>query len=116
LQKRKLLAAHCASAITVTPRRASHLYVLRRQNGMVRAAGAEGPRFIWTVCYFAAQEFLKDVPFTLALIEFDGADTLFLSRLSAVERADIRIGMKGEAEVSPQGDVVSADVIFISAS
>ena len=39
----------------------------------------------FTVCYFGSEEFLPETPFVLALIEFEGADTLFLGRLIGVD-------------------------------
>jgi uncharacterized OB-fold protein len=67
----------------------------------------------WTVCYFAAQEFLKEVPFTLVLVEFDGVDTLFLSRLIGVERAEMRIGMNIKAKFRRKATWSVRDVYFV---
>ncbi|HXJ76083.1 MAG TPA: OB-fold domain-containing protein, partial [Candidatus Dormibacteraeota bacterium] len=67
----------------------------------------------WTVCYFAAQEFLKEVPFALALVEFDQVDTLFLSRLVGVERDEIKIGMKVKAKFRRKATWSARDVYFI---
>lgn len=39
----------------------------------------------FTVCYFGSQEFLPETPFVLALIEFEGANTLLLTRLMGVD-------------------------------
>jgi uncharacterized OB-fold protein len=39
----------------------------------------------FTVCYFGSEEFLPETPFVLALIEFDGVDTLLLTRLMGVD-------------------------------
>lgn len=39
----------------------------------------------FTVCYFGSEEFLPECPFMLALIEFEGADTLFLGRLLGLD-------------------------------
>lgn len=39
----------------------------------------------FTVCYFGSEEFLPECPFVLALIEFEGAQTLFLGRLVGVD-------------------------------
>jgi uncharacterized OB-fold protein len=69
----------------------------------------------WTVCYFAAQEFLKDVPFALVLVEFDDVDTLFLSRLVGVERTDIQIGMKIKAKFRRKATWSVRDVYFVRA-
>jgi uncharacterized OB-fold protein len=65
------------------------------------------------VCYFAAQEFLKEVPFTLILIEFEGADTLFLSRLIGVERAEMKIGMKVKARFRRKATWSVRDIYFV---
>ncbi len=39
----------------------------------------------FTVCYFGSEEFLPDTPYVLALIEFDGINTLLLTRLTGVD-------------------------------
>ena len=39
----------------------------------------------FTVCYFGSEEFLPDCPFVLALIEFEGVNTLLLTRLMGVD-------------------------------
>ena len=75
----------------------------------------EGRVHSWTVCYFAAQEFLKDVPFMLVLVEFKGVDTLFLSRLVGVERRDIKIGMKVKARFRRKATWSVRDVYFVRA-
>ena len=41
----------------------------------------------FTVCYFGSEEFLPDCPFVLALIEFEGVNTLLLTRLLGVDPA-----------------------------
>ena len=39
----------------------------------------------FTVCYFGSQWFLPECPFVLALIEFEGVNTLLLTRLMGVD-------------------------------
>ena len=39
----------------------------------------------FTVCHFGSEEFLPETPFELALIEFEGVNTLLLSRLMGVD-------------------------------
>src|SRR5258708_1731189 len=80
LAKRKLMGSHCA--------RCNYRYATPRSHCMYCGGKtewfelpSEGRVHSWTVCYFAAQEFLKEVPFTLTLVEFEGVNTLFLSRL-----------------------------------
>jgi uncharacterized OB-fold protein len=45
----------------------------------------EGTVHAFTVCYFGSEEFLPQTPFVLALIEYEGVDTLFLARLVGVD-------------------------------
>jgi len=39
----------------------------------------------FTVCHFGSEEFLPETPYVLALIEFEGVNTLFLTRLMGVD-------------------------------
>ena len=91
------------------------LHVLRRQNRVVRIAGRR-PRSFVDGLLFRRAGVLKDVPFTLVLVEFAGVDTLFLSRLIGVERADIRIGMKVKPKFRRKATWSVRDVYFIPAS
>lgn len=45
----------------------------------------KGKVHTFTVCYFGSEAFLKETPFVLALIEFEGVDTMFLTRLVGVD-------------------------------
>lgn len=39
----------------------------------------------FTVCHFGSEAFIHQTPYALALVEFSGVDTLFLSRLKMVD-------------------------------
>jgi uncharacterized OB-fold protein len=39
----------------------------------------------FTVCHFGSEEFLAETPFILALVEFEGVDTLLLTRLLGLD-------------------------------
>lgn len=52
----------------------------------------------WTTCFFGGQAFLNETPYHLILAEFEGVDTLFLSRIVGVGHDDLAIGM----EIRPQ--------------
>jgi uncharacterized OB-fold protein len=67
----------------------------------------------WTTCYFGSEEFLKETPFNLALVEFDGVDTLLLSRLKGIREPDIFIGMKVRAEFRKSPRYLISDVHFV---
>ena len=114
LAQRKLLGSRCpkCAATYATPR----AHCMRCGGGTEWfELPKEGRVHSWTVCYFAAQEFLKEVPFTLVLVEFDGVETLFLSRLIGVERADMRIGMKVKAKFRRKATWSVRDVYFVKA-
>jgi len=69
----------------------------------------------WTTCYFGSEEFLKETPYNLALVEFEGVNTLLLSRLSGIEQKDIYIGMKVRAEFRKTPRYLISDVHFVPA-
>ncbi|RME86263.1 MAG: Zn-ribbon domain-containing OB-fold protein [Caldilineae bacterium] len=78
----------------------------------------EGRVHAFTVCYFGSEEFLAETPFVLALIEFEGADTLLLSRLLGVdpEQASLDwIGMKVKARFLRNAKLKPTDVYFVPA-
>jgi uncharacterized OB-fold protein len=75
----------------------------------------EGRVHSWTTCYFGGEEFLKETPFNLVLVEFDGVDTLLLSRLFGVEEKDIFIGMKVRAKFRKPARYLISDVHFVPA-
>ncbi len=66
----------------------------------------------WTTCYFGSEEFLKETPFNLAVVEFEGIDTLFLSRLKGVKQQDIYTGMKVRANFREDQKFLVSDVYF----
>ncbi|MHB2036515.1 MAG: Zn-ribbon domain-containing OB-fold protein [Nitrososphaerales archaeon] len=66
----------------------------------------------WTTCYFGSEEFLKETPFNLAVVEFEGIDTLFLSRLKGVKQQDIYTGMKVRANFREDPKFLVSDVYF----
>lgn len=73
----------------------------------------EGKIHTWTTCYFGAEKFLKETPFNLVLVEFEGADTLFLARLVGVEQDDIYIGMPIKAKFKRETELSPTDVYFV---
>ncbi|MBI3352431.1 MAG: Zn-ribbon domain-containing OB-fold protein [Nitrospirae bacterium] len=58
----------------------------------------------FTLCHFGSEAFLKETPYLLILVEFEGFNTLFLSRLKGVDPATAGlklIGTKVEAKFNP---------------
>lgn len=78
----------------------------------------EGTVHAFTVCHFGSEEFLPQTPFVLALIEFEGADTLFLTRLVGVDPQQATldwIGMKVKAHYLRNSKFRPTDVYFTPA-
>ncbi|MCI0475164.1 MAG: Zn-ribbon domain-containing OB-fold protein, partial [Anaerolineales bacterium] len=78
----------------------------------------EGKVHAFTVCHFGSEEFLPETPFVLALIEFEGANTLFLTRLVGVDPHDASldwIGMKVQARYLRNSKFKPTDVYFVPA-
>jgi uncharacterized OB-fold protein len=76
----------------------------------------EGRVHTFTTCYFGSEEFLKETPFHLVLVEFDGVDTLLLSRLMGPRTPEeIRIGMKVKARFRRNSQLKPTDVYFVPA-
>ena len=78
----------------------------------------EGTVHAFTVCYFGSEEFLPETPFVLALIEFKGADTLFLARLVGVDPNQPSldwIGMEVKARYLRNSKFKPTDVYFVPA-
>jgi uncharacterized protein len=75
----------------------------------------EGRVHSWTTCYFGGEEFLKETPFNLVLVEFEGVNTLLLSRLFGIEEEDIFIGMKVQAKFRKPARYLISDIHFVPA-
>lgn len=100
-------------------------YATPRGHGMESGAETEWVRLpdegvvhTFTVCHYGSEEFLAETPFVLALIEFEGADTLFLARLMGVdpEAASLDwVGMKVRAKYVRNSKLKPTDVYFIPA-
>jgi len=70
----------------------------------------------FTVCYFGSEEFLPETPFVLALIEFEGVDTLLLTRLMGVDPQAASldwIGMEVEPRFLRNSKLKPTDVYFV---
>jgi len=72
----------------------------------------------FTVCYFGSQEFLPETPYVLAMIEFEGVNTLLLSRLMGVDPQQPSldwIGKPVKARFLRNSKLKPTDVYFIPA-
>jgi len=69
----------------------------------------------WTICQFSGEPYLQECPFMLGLIEFDGVDTLFMTRLVGLTQEEVRIGMPVKAKFRRRKTWSVNDVYFIKA-
>jgi uncharacterized OB-fold protein len=78
----------------------------------------EGTVHAFTVCHYGSEEFLPECPFILALIEFEGANTLLLTRLIGMDPYQPSldwIGMKVKAKYLRNSKFKPTDVYFVPA-
>ncbi len=76
----------------------------------------EGRVHTYTTCHFGGEAFLKETPFTLILVEFDGVDTMFLSRLVGAEPDEVTVGMPVQAMFRRNCTFKPTDVYFVPAN
>ena len=69
----------------------------------------------FTTCFYGSQEFLADTPYTLLLVELEGADTLLLSRLVGADQSSLEIGMEVEARFRRNSKFNVTDLYFVPA-
>jgi uncharacterized OB-fold protein len=72
----------------------------------------------FTVCFFGSEEFLPETPFVLALIEYEGVNTLFLTRLLGVDHTQASldwIGMEVVPRFLRNSKLKPTDVYFVPA-
>jgi uncharacterized OB-fold protein len=116
LANRHLLASHDeASGYTYANPRGSDMYS-GEETVWVDITDRSATVHAFTVCYFGSEEFLPETPYVLALIEFEGVDTLLLTRLMGVdpEQASLDwIGMPVRPRFLRNSKFKPTDVYFI---
>jgi len=72
----------------------------------------------FTICHFGSQAFLSQCPFILILVEWEGVNTLFLSRLVGADPAKASlewVGRKVKARFVRNSKFAPTDVYFVFA-
>lgn len=118
LSNKRLLA--CREALTgytyANPR--GHDMYSGRETDWIDITDRPARVHAFTVCYFGSEEFLPETPFVLALIEFDGVNTLLLTRLVGVDPNHPTIDWIG-CDVKPRflrnSKLKPTDVYFVPA-
>lgn len=114
LAQKKLLGSKCTACgyVFATPR--AHCMQCGAETEW-HEMPQEGRIHTFTTCFYGGEAFLDETPFTLVLVEFDGADTLFLSRLVGVEHDEVHIGMPVKARFLRNSKFKPTDVYFVAA-
>lgn len=73
----------------------------------------QGKIHSWTTCHFGSEAFLKETPYNLALIEFEGAGSVLLARLRDCVESEIYVGMPVEARFASEPKYSITDVWFV---
>ncbi|MGC8581551.1 MAG: Zn-ribbon domain-containing OB-fold protein [Thermoplasmata archaeon] len=112
LGKKKLLGSKC--------KKCGYVYATPRAHCMMCGAETEwhelplkGKVHTFTTCYFSGEEFLNETPFNLVMVEFEGVDSLFMSRLIGADTEDIYIGMPVKAKFRRNQKMNVTDVYFV---
>jgi len=114
LAQGKLMGSRC------TNRQCGFRYATPRSHCMVCGKATEwfdlplkGRIHSWTTCHFGSEAFLAETPYNLALIEFDGADSVLLARLKDCTEPEIYVGMPVEARFNLSPKYSITDVWFV---
>jgi uncharacterized OB-fold protein len=85
LTNRRLLASQDPRSGYTSANPRGHDMYSGRETKWIDITDAPAKVHAFTVCYFGSEEFLPETPFALALIQFEGVDTLLLTRLMGVD-------------------------------
>ena len=114
LAQGKLLGSRCTARDCgfrfATPR--SHCMVCGRPTEWFELP-LRGRLHSWTTCHFGSEAFLKETPYNLALVEFEGADSVLLVRLKDCTEPEIYVGMPVVAKFSGSPKYLVTDVWFV---
>ncbi|MBE7434313.1 MAG: OB-fold domain-containing protein [Anaerolineales bacterium] len=115
LTNKRLLASRDPTGYTYANPRGHDMYS-GNETKWIDITNVKAHVHAFTVCYFGSQEFLPECPFVLALIEFEGVDTLLLTRLMGVDPDAPSLDWIG-MEVSPRflrnSKLKPTDVYFV---
>ncbi len=112
LGKKKLMGSKC--------KKCGYTYATPRGHCMMCGSETEwyelpatGRIHTFTTCYFGSEAFLDQTPFHLIMVEFEGVDSLFMSRIIGVSAEDLKIGMKVRAKFKRNLEFSPTDVYFV---
>ena len=114
LAEGRLMGSRC------TKKKCAFVYATPRSHCMVCGSATEwtdvpkrGRIHSWTTCHFGSEAFLKETPYNLALVEFEGVGSLLMVRLKECVESEIYVGMPVEARFDPNPKYSIADIWFV---
>jgi uncharacterized OB-fold protein len=116
LANKRLLASQDPSGKTTYANPRGHDMYSGEETNWIDITDRSAKVHAFTVCYFGSEEFLPETPYVLALVEFDGVDTLLLTRLMGVDPTSASldwIGMPVKAEFLRNSKLKPTDVYFV---
>lgn len=85
LTNHRLLASHAAESEYTYANPRGHDMYSGQETEWIDITTRAATIHTFTVCYFGSEEFLPETPYVLALVEFEGVNTLLLTRLMGVD-------------------------------
>ena len=114
LSEGRLMGSRCTNPkckfVYATPR--SHCMECGKATAWIELP-KKGRLHSWTTCHFGSEAFLKETPYNLCLVEFEGAGSLLLARLKDAVQSDCYVGMPVEARFDPKPKYSITDVWFV---
>lgn len=112
LGRKQLMGSKCTKC--------GYTYATPRAHCMMCGAPTEwyqlpnkGKIHTFTTCYFGSEEFLKETPFNLVMVEFENVDSLFMARLIGASLNDLYVGMPIVAKFRRNQRFSPTDVYFV---
>jgi uncharacterized protein len=114
LAEGKLLGSECSNTecgfVYATPR--GHCMVCGTRTRW-KELPLSGKLHSWTTCRFGSEAFLKETPYNLGLVEFEGAGSLLLARVKEATEPELYVGMPVEARFDVRPKYSITDVWFV---
>ena len=117
LSNGQLIGTRCTSCgfTTANPKLACQECYCENSTEWVKLP-TEGKIHAFTVCYFGAEAFLDQTPFILGLIQFEGVDTLLLTRIIGLDpfKPDLSwINTPVKAKFTKLAQLKPTDIYFV---
>lgn len=116
LSNKRLLASRDPESGYTTANPRGHDMYSGAETKWIDITNASAKVHAFTVCYFGSEEFLPETPFVLALVEFEGVNTLLLTRIMGVDPAAPAldwIGMDVKPRFLRNSKLKPTDVYFV---